>query len=146
MGCTAWVACLQEEASEALPTAAHQPLLDSNTSGRLGADLTEALPLLCGNGLPQALQAAFQLADPGFSAPMAQALQVLYCLARYSVAMLSMQILKFVDVHACNGIGSCGVSVRKVPCMYGNCALVLAYTCCSFKGVVACACSITDNR
>lgn len=75
--CTPLVACLQEDSGEASPTAAHQAVLDSNISSGLGADLAEALPLLCGNGLPQALQAAFQLADPGFAAPIAQALQVL---------------------------------------------------------------------
>lgn len=53
-------------------------MLDSNTSGRLKEALAEAVPLLCCNGVPEALQAAFQLADPGFAAPLAQALQVLY--------------------------------------------------------------------
>lgn len=109
--------CLQEDSGEASPTAAHQAVLDSNTSSHLGADLAEALPLLCGNALPQALQAAFQLADPGFAAPIAQALQVLSTQLMSSKEHAGQMLMS----NACCAYGASSV---KVPCMYASFAFV----------------------
>ena len=67
---------LQEDASITSFTGAHQAILHTTTSSSMEVDLVEVVPMLSSNSVPEALQTAFQVADPNFAAAIAHALQV----------------------------------------------------------------------
>ena len=56
---------------------AEQTVLDSSASSTAAAaGLVQVLPMLSSNHLPDALQMAFQIGEPNFTAPLLGALQV----------------------------------------------------------------------
>ena len=68
---------LQEDASVTSFTGANEATLHISTSSSMQADLAEVVSMLSSNSVPEALQTAFQVADPDFAAPIAHALQVM---------------------------------------------------------------------
>ena len=70
---------LQEDASITSFAGATEGTLHTSSSSSMEADLVEVLPMLSSNSVPEALQTAFQVADPNFAAAIAHALQVIMC-------------------------------------------------------------------
>ena len=67
---------LQEESDVTSPKDSHEATLHTSTWSSIEADLADIVPVLSSNSVPEALQTAFQAADPDFAAPIARALQV----------------------------------------------------------------------
>lgn len=67
---------LQEERGVSSPQGSHEATLHTSTWSSIEADLADIVPMLSSNSVPEALQTAFQAADPDFAAPIACALQV----------------------------------------------------------------------